>query len=132
MNRIEDEPIRFYLEHEAQIREWAALEAEVAKFVDRFYRSLKGDVDAALGAGKIDGVESFFHELGDWRPRCETGMEMQVGPFLGWAPGMRSQNERARLQTTFCEGAAPRISKAERLVAGLCGRRSSGWQVLGG
>ena len=67
MNRIEDEPIRFYLEHEAQIREWAALEAEVAKFVNRFYRSLKGDVDAAHEAGKIDGVESFFHEFGDWR-----------------------------------------------------------------
>ena len=42
MNRIEDEPIKFYLEHEAQIREWAALETEVAKFADRFYRSLKG------------------------------------------------------------------------------------------
>ena len=68
MNRIEDEPIKFYLEHEAQIREWAALEAEVAKFADRFYSSLKGDIDAALRAGRIadEGVESFFHEVGDW------------------------------------------------------------------
>ena len=68
MNRIEDEPIKFYLEHEAQIREWAALEAEVAKFADRFYRSLKGDIDAALRAGRIadEGVESFFREAGDW------------------------------------------------------------------
>ena len=68
MNRIEDEPIKFYLEHEAQIREWAALEADVVKFADRFYRSLKGDIDAALRAGRIadEGVESFFREEGDW------------------------------------------------------------------
>ena len=69
MNRIEDEPIKFYLEHEAQIREWAALETEVVKFVGRFYRSLQGDIDAALRSGRIadEGVESFFHEVGDWR-----------------------------------------------------------------
>ncbi len=68
MNRIEDEPVKFYLEHEAQIREWAALEFEVVKFADRFYRSLKGDIDAALRAGRIadEGVESFIHEVGDW------------------------------------------------------------------
>lgn len=67
MNRIEDERIKFYLEHEAQIREWAALEAEVCKFIHRFYRSLKDDLDAALWVGKIpdDDVESFLHE-GDW------------------------------------------------------------------
>lgn len=68
MNRIEDEPIKFYLEHEAQIREWAALEADVVKFADRFYRSLKGDIDAALRSGRIadEGVESLFREEGDW------------------------------------------------------------------
>ena len=69
MNRIEDEPIKFYLEHEAQIREWAALEAEVRKFVDHFYRSLQGDLDAALRNGRIadDDVESFFHEMPNYR-----------------------------------------------------------------
>ena len=41
MNRIEDEQVKFFLEHQVQIREWAALEAKVSKFVDRFYRSLK-------------------------------------------------------------------------------------------
>ena len=68
MNRIEDESIKFYLEHEAQIREWAALETEVAKFADRFYRSLKDDIDAALRTGRIadEGVVSFFREVGDW------------------------------------------------------------------
>lgn len=29
MNRIEDEQVKFYLEHEARIREWAALERQV-------------------------------------------------------------------------------------------------------
>ena len=67
MNRIENEQIKFYLEHEARIREWSGLEAEVSKFVDRFYRSLKDDLDAAIKSGRIgdDGVESFLQE-GDW------------------------------------------------------------------
>ena len=68
MNVIEDERIKFYLEHEARIKEWAALEAEVCEFVDRFYRSLKGDLDAALRNGRIAdvGVESFLHGIGGW------------------------------------------------------------------
>ncbi|MDE0605298.1 MAG: hypothetical protein OXI18_12925 [bacterium] len=53
MNRIENEQIKFYFEHEERIREWANLETEVIKFVDRFYRSLKSDLDAALSDGRI-------------------------------------------------------------------------------
>jgi len=62
MNRIENEQIKFFFEHEERIREWAGLETEVIKFVDRFYRSLKGDLDAALTDGRIadDDVESFL------------------------------------------------------------------------
>ena len=79
MNSIENEQIKFYFQHEAQIREWANLETEVFKFVDRFYRSLKDDLDAALRSGRIadDGVESFLDEEGlglrrqGW-PRGET------------------------------------------------------------
>ena len=69
MNRIEDEPTRFYLEHEALIREWAGLEAGVRKFADRFYRSLEGDLAAALRSGRIadDAVESFFMEYPSYR-----------------------------------------------------------------
>ncbi|MXX00115.1 MAG: hypothetical protein F4Z79_00615 [Acidimicrobiia bacterium] len=61
MNRIEDEQVKFYLEHEARIREWAALERQVQKFVDRFYRSLKVDLDVALGREGLaeEGVSSF-------------------------------------------------------------------------
>lgn len=67
MNRIEDERIKFYLEHEAQIREWAELGAEVSRFVDRFYCSLKDDLDAALRNGEIpdDDVEAFL-DAGNW------------------------------------------------------------------
>ena len=53
MNRIENEQIKFFFEHEERIREWAGLETEVIKFVDRFYRSLKGDLDAAIADGRI-------------------------------------------------------------------------------
>ena len=68
MNRIEDERIRFYLEHEARIRKWAGLEDEVREFVNQFYGSIKGDLDAALRSGKIadDGVESLLHDTGAW------------------------------------------------------------------
>lgn len=68
MNHIEDARIRFYLEHQALIREWAGLQTEVNKFADHFYRSLKGDLDAALRSGKIaDGdVESFLDATGNW------------------------------------------------------------------
>lgn len=61
MNRIKDERIKFYFQHEERIREWANLETEVNEFVDGFYRSLKDDLDAALRSGGIadDGVESF-------------------------------------------------------------------------
>ena len=68
MNRIDDEPIRFYLEHQDRIREWAALEAEVREFADRFYRSLETDLDTALRSGRVkdDDIELFFHEEGNW------------------------------------------------------------------
>lgn len=67
MNRIEDEQVKFYLEHETQIREWAALEVEVSKFADRFYRSLEDDLHAALRNDRIidEGVEVFLAD-GDW------------------------------------------------------------------
>ena len=99
MNSIENEQIKFYFEHEARIREWANLETEVFKFVDRFYRSLKGDLDAALRSGRIadDGVESFLHEEGlglrrqGW-PRGEKRADVRLGwqrknagfPPCGW------------------------------------------------
>ena len=59
-------------------------------------------------------------------------MESPIGAFLaGWAPDLRSQNKQGTLQTALYEGAMSRISTPERLVAGLCERRSPGWQVLG-
>ena len=67
MKRIEDERVKFYLEHQERIREWAALEGEASKFVHLFYRSLRGDLDAALRSGRIaeDDVRS-FRVGGNW------------------------------------------------------------------
>ena len=86
MNSIENEQIKFYFQHEARIREWANLKTEVFKFVDRFYCSLKDDLDAALRSGRIadDGVESFLHEgrLGLRRqgwPRREQRVDVRLG-----------------------------------------------------
>ena len=99
MNRIENERVKFFLEHEARIREWANLETEVFEFVDGFYRSLKGDLDEALRSGRIadDDVESFLVEgrLGLRRqgwPRGEQRVDVRLGwdrksrfPPRGWA-----------------------------------------------
>ena len=65
MNRIEDERIKFYLEHETRIREWAGLEPEVSKFADRFYRSLEGDLAAAVRSDRIadSEVEVFLNDV---------------------------------------------------------------------
>lgn len=68
MNRIESEQIMFYFQHEARIREWVDLQTDAIEFVDGYYRSLKGDLDAAIGSGEMaaDGVESFLDEDPLW------------------------------------------------------------------
>ncbi len=48
MNRIEDERIKFYLEHEDRIKEWAAIGKDVFEFAHRFYLSLQADVNKAI------------------------------------------------------------------------------------
>ncbi len=40
MERIEDERLLFFIEHAAQIRQWAALEGEVHDLTDRFLRGM--------------------------------------------------------------------------------------------
>lgn len=95
MNRIEDEKVKFFLEHEARIREWAALEDEVSKFVDRFYRSLKGDLDEALRNGRIaeDGVRSFLVG-GNWPG---LGLRRQGWPKGDKYPDVRLEWRRKAL-----------------------------------
>lgn len=92
MNRIEDERIKFYFEHEARIREWAALEADVSKFVDRFYRSLEVDLDAALRNDKItyNGVAAFLAD-GDWPG---LGLRRQDWPEGDGVPDVRLEWSR--------------------------------------
>ena len=107
MNRIENELIKFYLEHEALIREWAGLEAEVCKFVDQFYCSLKVDLDDAIESGKIadNGVESFLDE-GDWPG---VGLRRQNWPKGNEDPDVRLEWQRK----------AARFSPGGYLVCGV-------------
>ena len=93
---LEDEPIKFYLEHRARIREWAGLEAEVRKFADRFYGGLKDDLDAALRTGQIadEGVESFFHEYPDYRG---LGLRRRDWPSGNEDPDIRLEWHRKRV-----------------------------------
>lgn len=108
MNRIEDERIRFYLEHEARIREWAGLEADVREFVNRFYRSIQDDLDAAVNSGQVvdDGVESFFEENGDWPG---LGLRRRDWPKGGDDPDVRLEWNRK----------SARFSPDENLVCGV-------------
>ena len=97
MNRIEDERIRFWLEHEARIREWAGLEADVRQFADRFYRSLQDDLAEALGSGQIadDDVKPFFLEYPDgWRG---LGLRRHDWPSGDDDPDVRLEWHRKRV-----------------------------------
>lgn len=92
MNRIEDERIKFYFEHETRIREWAALEAEVSKFVDRFYRSLKVDLEEAIRDDKFaeKGVEAFLTD-GNY---SGLGLRRQTWPEGDEEPDVRLEWHR--------------------------------------
>lgn len=93
MNCIEDERIRFYLEHEARIREWAGLESEVREIANRFYRSIQGDLDATVSSGQVDnGVESFFDEENQAWPGL--GLRRRDWPEGGADPDVRLEWNR--------------------------------------
>lgn len=56
MKRIEDERIRFYLEHRQQIKEWVKIEEDSCEFAHGFYVSLLDDLrDKAREYGTFGG-----------------------------------------------------------------------------
>lgn len=72
MNRIKDERIKFYLEHEDRIKEWAAIKNEVNEFAHRFYLSLRDDINGAIT------------ENPDWEAEsCVRRDENTKWPFVG-------------------------------------------------
>ncbi len=149
MNRIEDEQVKFFLGHETRIREWAALEVQVSKFVHRFYRSLKGDLDAALRSGRIaeDSVMSFrvggkWPGLGLRREGWPTGKDdpnvrlewfrkSALFPPHGWLIcGVRTNVESYR--SPFTKEARPAFPRSSRWWPAYSEPGSSERQVLGG
>ena len=95
MNQIENEQIKFFFEHEERIREWAGLETEVIKFVDQFYRSLKGDLDAALrDEGIADSDVESLVQGGDWPG---LGLRRQ-----GWPKGDENADVRLQWHKSAC------------------------------
>ena len=109
MNQIEDERIKFYLKHEARIREWAGLEPEVREFVNRFYRSIESDLDEAVRVGKIadDGIELFFVEEHKGWPGL--GLRRHDWPKGDEAPDVRLEWNRR----------SARFSRDEQLICGV-------------
>lgn len=115
MNRIEDERIKFYLKHEARIREWAGLEAEVRQFVDRFYRSLEGDLDVALRSGRCadNGVEVFL-STEPWPDWPGLGLRRQDWPKGDVDPGNVDPDVRLEWKRS-----SARFSTGGHLVCGV-------------
>ncbi len=66
MNQIEDERIKFYFEHEAQITEWAQIEKDAVTFSHDFYLTIKAPLDKALREHFPGDVESFVGSNAKW------------------------------------------------------------------
>lgn len=62
MNRIKSERIKFYLEHEEQIQEWANIKKEANELADKFYRSLQESLRGVLETRRMNDVESFVED----------------------------------------------------------------------
>ena len=109
MTLIKDEPIRFYLRYESRIREWAGLEAQVNEFADRFYRSIRNDLDDALRRGDLadDDVESF----GDEPVKGWPGVGLRR---KGWPLGTNDPDVRLEWSRK-----SARFSRDKNLVCGV-------------
>lgn len=81
MRRIDDERIRFYLRHQAEIDEWAAVGDDVHPIADAFYASLLPDVEAAAPEGvsvRLTGERWLRIALANpaWRTRYRPTVEV--------------------------------------------------------
>ena len=71
MTGIDDERIRFYLQHEERIQEWADIRNEACSYADSFYLSLIDDLEQALknGAFGDSHVETFKRNSNEAYPQ---------------------------------------------------------------
>jgi hypothetical protein len=67
MNRIDDPQLVFYLRHQAQIDEWAALASRVPSLVDQFLTSIGDDLDGL--ASELDPRAVPFRSLSGTYPK---------------------------------------------------------------
>lgn len=132
MRRIEDPRIRFYLEYEEQIKEWADIKGEAHALADSFYRSLQPTLRRELEAreSKSD-VESFIDDDGGeptwptvglrrlgW-PKDDGDPDVRLqwhrrntGFGSGWGPycGVRAHQERYGQFFESCKESYPKTS----------------------
>ncbi len=105
MNRIKDERIKFYLEHEEQIEEWAGIKREAHELADKFYRSLRESLRCALKARRMNDVKSFIEDDGGDKSWPTIGLRRHSWPEDDDDPDVRLQWHKR--DTGFGSGPGP-------------------------
>ena len=80
IDRIEDEPVRFFLRHRAQIEAWAALESETRQVAHQAMTTV-GD---RLAENPPAGAEILAGDDGATMPGCCTGRTGGVTTVVRW------------------------------------------------
>ena len=105
MNRIDDEPIRFWLENRALIQEWAALENEVQSLSCRLVGELAEDIDeSAPSEALTDAGRSGRYEYRRWYLPEWLGTDgiPLVGVAIGWSTKVTLQGSE-RVAVGLCQ-----------------------------
>ena len=103
MNRLEDERLRFYFEHEAQINEWAEIREDALIFSHEFYLAVRPPLDEALRQAGTGDVESFVGEERSGWPGI--GLRRSDGwPTADGDPDVRLEWQRWHSLLTMAEG----------------------------
>lgn len=105
MNRIKNERVKFYLEHEEQIEEWASIKKEAHELADKFYRSLLESLRCALKARRMKDVKSFIEDDGGDKKWPTIGLRRDSWSHDDEAPDVRLQWHQR--DTGFGSGSGP-------------------------
>lgn len=105
MKRIKDERVRFYLEYEEQIEEWANIKKEANELADKFYRSLHESLRGALETRGMNDVKSFIEDDGGSTTWPTIGLRRRGWPENDGDPDVRFQWSKGG--TGFGSGSGP-------------------------